>query len=86
MIIPVQCFTCGKLIADKWVKYKEILDTHKHNNIQPDDYLYRAISLEHMEKGYGNEKSCDDYNSAVNLSKDLDYINWIRTEFLKNCD
>ena len=37
MIIPVQCFTCGKLIADKWTKYKDILDTHKHNNIQPAD-------------------------------------------------
>lgn len=23
MIIPVRCFTCGKLIADKWETFKE---------------------------------------------------------------
>ncbi|MHA1836064.1 MAG: DNA-directed RNA polymerase subunit N [Candidatus Odinarchaeia archaeon] len=23
MIIPIRCFTCGKLIADKWVDFKK---------------------------------------------------------------
>lgn len=23
MIIPVRCFTCGKVIADKWEEYKK---------------------------------------------------------------
>ena len=23
MIIPVRCFTCGKVIADKWLKYQK---------------------------------------------------------------
>ena len=55
-------------------------------NVQADDYLYRAISLENMEKGYGNEESCEDYKSAINLSKDLDYKDWVKTEFLKDCD
>ncbi len=22
MIIPVKCFTCGKVLADKWIYYK----------------------------------------------------------------
>lgn len=26
MIIPIRCFTCGKLIADKWNYYKKELD------------------------------------------------------------
>lgn len=26
MIIPVKCFTCGKLLADKWEYYKEACD------------------------------------------------------------
>ena len=26
MIIPMRCFTCGKLIADKWNFYKKELD------------------------------------------------------------
>jgi DNA-directed RNA polymerase I, II, and III subunit RPABC5 len=25
MIIPVRCFTCGKLIADKWLYYQKRL-------------------------------------------------------------
>ena len=25
MIIPIRCFTCGKLIADKWLEYEEQL-------------------------------------------------------------
>lgn len=23
MLIPVRCFTCGKVLADKWEKYQE---------------------------------------------------------------
>lgn len=26
MIIPIRCFSCGALIADKYVKFKEIVD------------------------------------------------------------
>ena len=25
MIIPVRCFTCNKVIGDKWYKYQELL-------------------------------------------------------------
>ncbi|KAK8890512.1 DNA-directed RNA polymerases I, II, and III subunit RPABC5 [Tritrichomonas musculus] len=25
MIIPVRCFTCGAMIANKWEKYQELL-------------------------------------------------------------
>ncbi len=24
MIIPIRCFTCGKLIANKWVEYEDL--------------------------------------------------------------
>jgi DNA-directed RNA polymerase I, II, and III subunit RPABC5 len=27
MIIPVRCFTCGKVIGDKWDDYLELLKT-----------------------------------------------------------
>ncbi|KAJ2286383.1 DNA-directed RNA polymerase II subunit L, partial [Coemansia sp. RSA 2706] len=30
MIIPVRCFTCGKVVGNKWEKYLQLLD---------DDYL-----------------------------------------------
>lgn len=26
MIIPVRCFTCGKIIGDKWDKFKELIE------------------------------------------------------------
>ena len=56
------------------------------NSLSPTDYFIRAYSLEMMKEGIGNEKSCEDYNSAINLSNNSDYINYIKTEFLKNCN
>jgi DNA-directed RNA polymerase subunit N (RpoN/RPB10) len=29
MIIPVRCFTCGKILGDKWTYYKTELDKIK---------------------------------------------------------
>ena len=31
MIIPIRCFTCGKILADKYVYYKKELDKSKNN-------------------------------------------------------
>ncbi|MHA1268898.1 MAG: DNA-directed RNA polymerase subunit N [Candidatus Helarchaeota archaeon] len=30
MIIPIRCFTCGKIIADKWEIYKERIENNEH--------------------------------------------------------
>jgi DNA-directed RNA polymerase subunit N len=32
MIIPIRCFTCGKLIADKWEYFVEEVDKMENNN------------------------------------------------------
>ena len=29
MIIPVRCYTCGKVVGDKWEHYKELLKSGK---------------------------------------------------------
>ena len=29
MIIPIRCFTCGKVIGNKWRKYLELLEERK---------------------------------------------------------
>lgn len=29
MIIPVKCFTCGKVIADKWLEYEKRVNSVK---------------------------------------------------------
>ena len=29
MIIPIRCFTCGNVIADKWLPYKELVSKNR---------------------------------------------------------
>jgi DNA-directed RNA polymerase I, II, and III subunit RPABC5 len=29
MIIPIRCFTCGKVLADKWNQYKKMCEDEK---------------------------------------------------------
>ena len=31
MIIPVRCFTCGKVLANKWLYYKKRVEEHEVN-------------------------------------------------------
>ena len=40
MIIPIKCFTCGKVLADKYLYYiKEVAKRKKEANID-DDIIY----------------------------------------------
>ena len=32
MIIPIRCFTCNKVIADKWIPFIEKVNEKKKNN------------------------------------------------------
>ena len=42
MIIPIKCFTCGKVLADKYLYYiKEVAKRKKEANID-DDIIYLA--------------------------------------------
>ncbi|MHA1368899.1 MAG: DNA-directed RNA polymerase subunit N [Promethearchaeota archaeon] len=41
MIIPIRCFTCGKLIADKWEDFQEL----KKQKI-PMDEIFKKLDLE----------------------------------------
>lgn len=40
MIIPIKCFTCGNVIADKYRYYLEKVRERKINNSQGDDVIY----------------------------------------------
>jgi DNA-directed RNA polymerase subunit N (RpoN/RPB10) len=42
MIIPVKCFTCGKVLADKYRYYKRQVRLRKNLNLEEneDDVLY----------------------------------------------
>jgi DNA-directed RNA polymerase subunit N len=53
MIIPVRCFTCGKVIADKWKAYeqkvKELEDEIDKNKGEiPDD----EVTFQNFENGH----------------------------------
>ena len=40
MIIPIRCFTCGKVIGNKWCRYLQLLNEHKEM-----DYIFRELGL-----------------------------------------
>lgn len=41
MIIPVKCFTCGKVIGDKYLYFKMRVREEKiKKNIDPEDVIY----------------------------------------------
>tara|TARA_B100001540_G_C15328753_1_gene426990 strand:- start:179 stop:412 length:234 start_codon:yes stop_codon:yes gene_type:complete len=41
MIIPVKCFTCGKVLADKYLWYiKEVRKIKANNEVDPEDVIY----------------------------------------------
>jgi DNA-directed RNA polymerase subunit N (RpoN/RPB10) len=41
MIIPVKCFTCGKVLADKYLYYQREVKKEKINkNLPLDDVIY----------------------------------------------
>jgi DNA-directed RNA polymerase subunit N len=41
MIIPIRCFTCGKLIADKWEKYEELVK----EGTKPAEEIFKEIGI-----------------------------------------
>lgn len=54
MIIPVRCFTCGKLIGDKWEEFKTRIREDEEAGKVLDDlgitrYCCRRMFLSHVE-------------------------------------
>ena len=41
MIIPIKCFTCGNVIADKYQYYRrEVREQKLKKNLDPDEVIY----------------------------------------------
>jgi DNA-directed RNA polymerase subunit N (RpoN/RPB10) len=53
MIIPIRCFTCNKLIADKWEKYKKKLEENKDK-----EGKQKKEMEEILEKEFGLKRYC----------------------------
>jgi DNA-directed RNA polymerase subunit N (RpoN/RPB10) len=54
MIIPIRCFTCGKIIANKWELYIELLNQNCSENSALDilglrRYCCRRMLLTHVD-------------------------------------
>ena len=54
MIIPVRCFTCGSLIADKWDEYKKRIDEGEDSDKVLDDlnvkrWCCRRMLISHID-------------------------------------
>lgn len=41
MLIPIRCFTCGTLVADKWEEYQQL----KEQDVAPDE-IFKRLDLE----------------------------------------
>ena len=61
MIIPVRCFTCGKVLGDKWNTYKKLVDK-KSSNESKKKFTLEDITissknnpLEHFDNNHQND-------------------------------
>lgn len=52
MIIPIRCFTCGKLLADKWNYYQNTVNQRKKNdpNFSKKNTIIADSNINHIEK------------------------------------
>lgn len=46
MLIPIRCFTCGKVLADKWNPFIEIVKNERNNG---ELVLNNNIELEYLD-------------------------------------
>jgi DNA-directed RNA polymerase I, II, and III subunit RPABC5 len=53
MIIPVRCFTCGKVIGNKWEKYQQLITEYEEKDVLDmlgmTRYCCRRMLLTHID-------------------------------------
>ena len=50
MIIPVRCFTCGKVVGDKYLKYLELVKENKAAQGEENTDTIITIDAKNIEK------------------------------------
>ena len=61
MIIPVRCFTCGKVLGDKWNTYKRLVDkkssseSKKKFTLEDITISSKNDPLEHFDNNHQNK-------------------------------
>ena len=46
MLIPIRCFTCGKVLADKWYGYVKMVDEEKEKTGKTEDSILNLKNTE----------------------------------------
>ena len=79
MIIPVRCFTCGKVLANKWEYFKEEVKRRKRSSNIPeykDIYISGNVITESPEKKVLDElklkRMCCRRHLLTNVEKIMD--------------
>lgn len=55
MIIPVRCFSCGRVIGDKWEEFQERTEEHNEDakdvldDLGVNSYCCRSLMLTHVD-------------------------------------
>lgn len=69
MIIPVRCFTCGKVLADKWAYYeRRCREQGDDVNSEPADRLGSRPNNKQSGGGVGGEPKAADPQQPVPLA------------------
>ena len=57
MIIPVRCFTCGNVLADKWIPYVQSVNDEKNKSgeVSTDEPTTTYIDLKNPKKSIEGE-------------------------------
>ena len=72
MIIPMRCFTCGEVIADKWIPYITAIQDEKNKSTEKMDLMNDVLDLKYIDvKDPNPEQSIEGkILSEMNLHKD----------------
>jgi DNA-directed RNA polymerase subunit N (RpoN/RPB10) len=76
MIIPIRCFTCGKIMADKIDYYNEELEKLKAQKKDVNDPLYKNFDKIHTKEILDN-LGLTRYCCRRNLISNVDLMNII---------
>ena len=49
MIIPVRCFTCGEVLADKWIPYITAIQQDKNKSQEKVDCELQQLDLQYID-------------------------------------
>jgi len=76
MIIPIRCFTCGKVIADKIDYYNNQVEIMKKNNDINTDEVFKDFDKIHTSKIL-NELGITRYCCRRNFIANVDLMSYI---------